>query len=61
MVELPQGILNLLVGVLGKHFRDTVYMPLADITELLTVAYSCINLLLFTLMRGQVGKKYCSL
>uniref|UniRef100_A0A914VUJ1 G-protein coupled receptors family 1 profile domain-containing protein n=1 Tax=Plectus sambesii TaxID=2011161 RepID=A0A914VUJ1_9BILA len=53
LVELPQGVVNLLAGVIGKKFERSVLQNLADFFEMLTVLYSSVNFAIFCLMSGQ--------
>lgn len=48
-----QGVINL-IAAQDTSYMANLYYPLADIFELLTVMYSCINFFLFALMNGQV-------
>lgn len=50
ITEVPQGILNLGVAIHGGHFRTMVYNPLGDIIDLLSLANSSINILIYCLM-----------
>ncbi len=49
-VELPHGILNLLVAINGSIFAARFYDLLGDFFEMLTLLYSSINFVLFCLM-----------
>lgn len=42
-VELPHGILKILVALRGAHFADNVYSNLGDFIDFLTLLYSAIN------------------
>lgn len=53
LVELPQGVVNLLAGVIGKKFERSVLQQLADFFEMLTVLYSSVNFAIFCLMSSQ--------
>jgi hypothetical protein len=56
IIELPQGVLNLLVAAFETgHLTKSIYNNLADVFEMLTVLYSCVNFLLFAFMNGQVS------
>ncbi|CAM6002033.1 unnamed protein product [Sphagnum balticum] len=59
IIELPQGVLNLLVAAFDetRHFTKSIYNNLADLFEMLTVLYSCVNFLLFAFMNGQFRKE----
>lgn len=53
LVELPLGIVNLLMGVYGDWFTRHVYLHVADLFNMLTMLYSSINFFLYCFMNGQ--------
>lgn len=60
LVELPQGVVNLLAGVIGKKFERSILQNLADFFEMLTVLYSSVNFAIFCLMSGQFRTAFVS-
>lgn len=52
IVELPQGIMNMLSAILKDAFIDT-YTSLGDFFEMLTVLYSSVNFILYCTMSSQ--------
>jgi len=64
VVELPQGILNLLTGILGLPFAYEVYDHVADFFSMLTLLYSSLNFVLYCVMsaqfKGEFLKLFCS-
>ncbi|CAL8085791.1 unnamed protein product [Calicophoron daubneyi] len=58
---LPQAILLLLLGFLGRCFQETVYQPLGDFTDLLTILNNGINFLLYCSMSKQFRETFIKL
>lgn len=53
LTEFPQGILNLLSGILVTDFIDEVYVPLGDILDIITLVNNGINFILYCAMSKQ--------
>ncbi|KAK2142487.1 hypothetical protein LSH36_949g00001 [Paralvinella palmiformis] len=52
LTEFPQGILNLLSGILS-HFVEEVYWPLGDLVDILALINNCVNFILYCSMSKQ--------
>jgi hypothetical protein len=52
ITEFPQGILNLLSGLLG-HFVEEVYWPLGDLVDILALINNGVNFILYCAMSKQ--------
>lgn len=52
LIELPQGILYILSGLL-KHFFEKIYWPLGNILDFLTIIRCCVNFVLHCVMSSQ--------
>ncbi len=52
LTEFPQGILNLLSGILA-HFVEEVYWPLGDLVDILALINNCVNFILYCSMSKQ--------
>ncbi len=52
VTEFPQGILNMLSGIL-PHFVDEVYGPLGDLMDILALINNGINFILYCTMSKQ--------
>ena len=57
VTEFPQGILNLLCGVL-PYFVDEVYAQLGDLLDIAALANNCINFILYCTMSQQFRKTF---
>jgi len=53
VTEFPQGIINLLSGVLSGQFVEQVYMPLGDLLDIIALVNNGINFLLYCTMSKQ--------
>lgn len=60
VTELPQGVLNLLSGVLSASFVNEVYTPLGDLLDIVTLVNSAINFLLYCGMSKQFRDTFVS-
>jgi hypothetical protein len=59
--ELPQGILNLLSGVLDQNFVTQVYMPLGDAMDILVLLNSSVNFIIYCVMSRQFRATFTAL
>jgi len=53
LTEFPQGVINLLSGVLGNDFIVEVYMMLGDVLDILALINNGINFILYCAMSKQ--------
>lgn len=53
LTEFPQGILNLLSGILDQAFVHEIYSPLGDFMDLLALVNNGINFILYCSMSKQ--------
>jgi len=53
LTEFPQGIINLLSGVLEPTFVGQVYMPLGDLLDIVALINNGINFILYCAMSKQ--------
>lgn len=61
VTEMPNGIISLLVGLLGEPFQDNVYMPLGEIFDILALINSGINFILLASMSRLFRKTFCKI
>ncbi|XP_043220574.1 G-protein coupled receptor dmsr-1-like [Amphibalanus amphitrite] len=59
--ELPQGVLSLLSGVLGKGFHDQCYNKLGDLMDILALVNSSMNFIFYCSMSSQFRMTFSSL
>lgn len=59
--ELPQGILNLLSGVLDQNFVSQIYMPLGDAMDILVLLNSSVNFIIYCVMSLQFRNTFTAL
>ncbi|ESO05935.1 hypothetical protein HELRODRAFT_160033 [Helobdella robusta] len=60
MIEFPNGLLNLLSGILDDTFVKDIYDKLGDVMDLLTMVNSSINFILYCSMSRQFRKTFVS-
>jgi hypothetical protein len=51
--ELPQGIVGLLVGILGAQFNNEIYYPLGEVFDIIALVNNGINFILYCTMSKQ--------
>ncbi|XP_064642578.1 G-protein coupled receptor dmsr-1-like [Lineus longissimus] len=51
--ELPQGIVGLLVGILGNQFNIEIYYPLGEVFDIIALLNNGINFILYCTMSKQ--------
>ena len=61
LTEMPNGIITLLVGLLGESFQYNVYNPLGEIFDILALINSGINFILLASMSRLFRKTFCKI
>ncbi|CAG0913680.1 unnamed protein product [Notodromas monacha] len=61
ITEIPQGVLGLLSGLLGRGFYETCYHYLGEVMDLLALTNSAINFLLYCCMSSQFRRIFSQL
>lgn len=61
LTEAPNGIISLLVGLLGEDFQNNVYLPLGEIFDILALINSGINFILLASMSRLFRKTFCKI
>lgn len=61
MSELPNGLVYLLIGILGDEFTDSVYQPLGDVFDELALINASINFILLATMSRVFRKTFCGI
>ncbi len=61
VVEFTHGVFKLLTGIFGTDFATSVYDPLGDFFEMLTLLYSSINFVLYCAMNTEFLRAFTEL
>jgi hypothetical protein len=61
VTEMPNGVITLLVGLLGESFQNNVYQPLGEIFDILALINSGINFILLASMSRLFRKTFCKI
>ena len=61
LIEFPNGIINLLSGILDQQFVLQIYDKLGDLLDFFTIVNSSINFVLYCAMSHQFRKTFSSI
>lgn len=61
VTEMPNGVISLLVGLLGESFQNNVYHPLGEMFDILALINSGINFILLASMSRLFRKTFCKI